>query len=166
MLLWGDTVKVQTGYLYHIKYEFFNRINNKGLMINHENGHSRPSYLAIKDEEMLWFIPLSTKIDKYKSIVEKKEKKYGSCKTILIKKIAGREQAILIQNAFPTLEKYIQSRHTVDGKIVKISSAVEREIIDDFEYMLSLKSSGLNLFFTDIDYIKNLMFEELETSNN
>ena len=166
MLLWGDTVKVQTGYLYHIKDEFFNRINNKGLMINHENGHSRPSYLAIKDEEMLWFIPLSTKIDKYKSIVEKKEKKYGSCKTILIKKIAGREQAILIQNAFPTLEKYIQSRHTVDGKIVKISSAVEREIIDDFEYMLSLKSSGLNLFFTDIDYIKNLMFEELETLNN
>ena len=165
MLLWGDTVKVQTGYLYHIKDEFFNRINNKGLMINHENGHSRPSYLAIKDEEILWFIPLSTKIDKYKSIVEKKEKKYGSCKTKLIKKIAGREQAILIQNAFPTLEKYIQSRHTVDGKIVKISSAVEREIIDDFEYMLSLKASGLNLFFTDIDYIKNLMFEELETSN-
>lgn len=158
-------LKVQTGYLYHIKDEFFNRINNKGLMINHENGHSRPSYLAIKDEEILWFIPLSTKIDKYKSIVEKKEKKYGSCKTILIKKIAGREQAILIQNAFPTLEKYIQSRHTVDGKIVKISSAVEREIIDDFEYMLSLKASGLNLFFTDIDYIKNLMFEELETSN-
>ena len=159
-------MKVQTGYLYHIKDEFFNRINNKGLMINHENGHSRPSYLAIKDEEILWFIPLSTKIDKYKSIVEKKEKKYGSCKTILIKKIAGREQAILIQNAFPTLEKYIQSRHTVDGKIVKISSAVEREIVDDFEYMLSLKSSGLNLFFTDIDYIKNLMIEELETSNN
>lgn len=158
-------MKVQTGYLYHIKDEFFDRINNKGLMINHENGHSRPSYLAIKDEDILWFIPLSTKIDKYKSIIDKKVKKYGSCKTILIKKIAGREQAILIQNAFPTLEKYIQSRHTIDGKIVKISSAVEREIIDDFEYMLSLKSSGLNLFFTDIDFIKNLMFEELETSN-
>lgn len=158
-------MKVQTGYLYHIKDEFFNRINNKGLMINHENGHSRPSYLAIKDEDILWFIPLSTKIDKYKSIIDKKVKKYGSCKTILIKKIAGREQAILIQNAFPTLEKYIQSRHTIDGKIVKISSAVEREIIDDFEYMRSLKSSGLNLFFTDIDFIKNLMLEELETSN-
>ena len=158
-------MKVQTGYLYHIKDEFFDRINNKGLMINHENGHSRPSYLAIKDEDILWFIPLSTKIDKYKSIIDKKVKKYGSCKTILIKKIAGREQAILIQNAFPTLEKYIQSRHTIDGKIVKISSAVEREIIDDFEYMRSLKSSGLNLFFTDIDFIKNLMLEELETSN-
>lgn len=134
-------------------------------MINHENGHSRPSYLAIKDEKILWFIPLSTKTEKYKSIIEKKEKKYGSCKTILIKKIAGREQVILIQNAFPTLEKYIKSRHTIDGKIIKISTAVEREIIDDFEYMLSLKSNGLNLFFTDIDYIKRLMLDELLKNN-
>ena len=154
-------MKVQTGYLYHIKDEFFDQINKKGLMINHENGHSRPSYLAIKDEKILWFIPLSTKTEKYKSIIEKKEKKYGSCKTILINKIAGREQVILIQNAFPTLEKYIKSRHTIDGKIIKISTAVEREIIDDFEYMLSLKSNGLNLFFTDIDYIKRLMLDEL-----
>ena len=130
-------------------------------MINHKNGHSRPSYLAIKDADILWFIPLSTKIEKYRTIIEKKEKKYGTWKTILIKKIAGREQAILIQNAFPTLEKYIQSRHTIDGKFIKISSAVEKEIIDDFEYMLSLKSSGLNLFFTDIDKIKEIMFEEL-----
>lgn len=158
-------MQVQTGYLYHIKDEFFNKINDKGLMINHENGHSRPSYLAIKDENILWFIPLSTKIDKYKSIKEKKEKKYGNCKTILIKKIAGKEQAILIQNAFPTIEKYIQSKHTVDGKFIKISTAIEKEIINDIEYMLSLKSSGLNLFFTDIDYIKKIMLDELESSN-
>ena len=158
-------MKVQTGYLYHIKDEFFDQINRKNLMINHENGHSRPSYLAIKDEKILWFIPLSTKTEKYKSIIEKKEKKYGSCKTILIKKIAGREQVILIQNAFPTLEKYIKSRHTIDGKIIKISTAVEREIIDDFEYMLSLKSNGLNLFFTDIDYIKRLRLDELLKNN-
>ena len=158
-------MKIETGYLYHIKDEFFDQINRKNLMINHENGHSRPSYLAIKDEKILWFIPLSTKTEKYKSIIEKKEKKYGSCKTILIKKIAGREQVILIQNAFPTLEKYIKSRHTIDGKIIKISTAVEREIIDDFEYMLSLKSNGLNLFFTDIDYIKRLMLDELLKNN-
>ena len=155
-------MKVQTGYLYHIKDDFFDRINNKGLMINHESGHSRPSYLAIKDDDILWFIPLSTKIEKYRTIINKKEKKYGTCKTILIKRIAGREQAILIQNSFPTLEKYIESRHTIDGKFIKISSAVEREILDDFEYMLSLKSSGLNLFFTDIDYIKGLMLSELK----
>ena len=155
-------MKVQTGYLYHIKDEFFDKINDKSLMINHENGHSRPSYLAIKDDKILWFIPLSTKVDKYKSIIEKKVKKFGSCKTILIKKIADRESVILIQNAFPTIEKYVKSKHTIDGKVVKISDAVKREILDDFQYMLSLKIEGLNLFFTDIDKIKEIIFEELK----
>lgn len=156
-------MKIETGYLYHIKDEFFDDINNKGLIINHENSHSRPSYLAIKDNSILWFIPLSTKVDKYKAIIEKKIKKYGSCKTILIKKIAGREQVILIQNAFPTIEKYIQSRHTIDGKQIRISTSVEREIIHNFKYILSLKENGLNLFFTDIDKIKNKMLEEIQS---
>ena len=38
--------------------------------------------------------------------------------------------------------------------MVKISSAFERGIINDLEYILSLKANDLNLFFTDIDYIK------------
>ena len=154
-------MKVQTGYLYHIKDEFFDKINDNGLMINHENGHSRPSYLAIEEKEILWFIPLSTKVDKYKSIIEKKTKKYGTCKTILIKKIAGRDSVILLQNAFPTIEKYVKNKHTIDGKAVKISTAVKREILDDFQYILSLKKNGLNLFFTDTDKIKQIMKDEL-----
>lgn len=70
-------MKIETGYLYHIKEEFFDKINDKELMINHENGHSRPSYLAIKDNKVLWFIPLSTKISKYSKIIDDKIKKYG-----------------------------------------------------------------------------------------
>lgn len=154
-------MQIETGYLYHIKDEFFDKINEKGLMINHENGHSRPSYLAIKDNDILWFIPLSTKVDKYKSIIEKKVKKYGSCKTILIKKIAEREQVILIQNAFPTIEKYVKSKHSIDGRYIRVSRYIEKEIIDDFRYMLSLKKGGLNLFFTDIDTIKEKLLEEI-----
>ena len=153
-------MKIETGYLYHIKDEFFDKINDKGLMINHENGHSRPSYFAIRDKDVLWFIPLSSKIEKYKSIIEKKKKKYGSCKTLLIKKIADKEQVILIQNTFPTLEKYVKSKHTIDGKHVRVSDAVKREIIDDFQYVLSLKKEGLDLFFTDIDKIKEIMLKE------
>jgi len=29
-------MEIQTGYIYHIKDEFFDKINGKGLMINHE----------------------------------------------------------------------------------------------------------------------------------
>ena len=79
----------------------------------------------------------------------------------MIKKIAGQDQVILIQNAFPTIEKYIKNKHTINGIDVKVSSAVEKEIIDNFLYMLSLKEKGLNLFFADIDTIKNIMLNEL-----
>lgn len=154
-------MKIETGYLYHIKDEFFDKINEKGLMINHENGHSRPSYLAIKDKEILWFIPLSSKVEKYRKIIETKIKKYGVCKTILIKRIAEREQVILIQNAFPTIPKYVKSKHSIEGRYIRISKYIEDEIIDDFKYMLSLKRDGLNLFFVDIDKIKEKMLEEL-----
>ena len=137
-------LEIKTGYIYHIKDDFFDKINNKGLMINHENGHSRPSYLAIKDDDILWFIPLSTKIEKYRTIIEKKEKKYGTCKTILIKKIAGREQAILIQNAFPTLEKYIDHPHIVDGKPLKVIDTLKSKILYNFNSLLAMKRQEIN----------------------
>lgn len=155
-------MKLQTGYLYHIKDDFFDKINDKGLMINHENGHSRPTYLAIKDKKILWFIPLSSKVSKYKPIIESKIKKYGACKTILIKKIADKNSVILIQNAFPTIEKYIKSKHKIDNRYVKISDAVQREIINNLKYVLSLKKDGNNLFFTDIDAIKEIMLKEIK----
>lgn len=157
-------MEVKTGYLYHIKDSFFDKLKNNGLMINHENGHSRPTYLAIKDKNILWFVPLSTKGEKYKSIIESKEKKYGSCKTILIRKIADVDEVILIQNAFPTIEKYIKNKHIIDGKIIKVSNPIKSEILDNFKYILSLKKEGLNLFFTDIDKIKKIMLEELKES--
>lgn len=31
-------MKIQTGYIYHIKDEFFNIVNNENLMTNHERG--------------------------------------------------------------------------------------------------------------------------------
>ena len=117
-------MKIETGYLYHVKDEFFDKVNSSNVMINHENGHSRPSYLAIKEKDILWLIPLSSKVEKYQKIINFKENKYGSCKTILIKKIAGNKQVILIQNAFPIIRKYIKNQHTISGKEIVVSSAV------------------------------------------
>ena len=159
-------MKVQTGYIYHIKDEFFDKINDKGLMINHENGRSRPTYFTIKDKNILWFIPLSSKIEKYKKIVDNKMKKYGRCDTILIREILGKESVILLQNAFPTLEKYIDHVHLLsNGKPAKVVASLKEEILQNFEYLLKLKSKNINLFFTDIDKIKMQMLEEMEISN-
>ena len=87
----------------------------------------RPTYFTIKDKNILWFIPLSSKVDKYKKIIDKKIEKYGSCDTIYIRKILGEDSAILFQNAFPTLEKYIAHVHTQNGVPAKVSNILKEE---------------------------------------
>lgn len=43
----GSIMEIKTGYLYHIKDDFFDKVKNKELMINHKNGHSGPTYFTI-----------------------------------------------------------------------------------------------------------------------
>ena len=155
-------MEIKTGYLYHIKDEYFDIVKDKGLMQNHEKGKKRPTYFTIKDGDILWFIPLSSKVSKYKKIVEKKIKKYGVCNTIIIRKVAGSQAAILLQNAFPILEKYIDHVHTKDGKPIQVSEELKIEIVKLFKKMLGLKKRGVNLFFTDIDKLKEKMLEEVK----
>ena len=158
-------MKVQTGYLYHIKDDFFDIVNDDNLMQNHEKGKKRPTYFTIKDNDILWFIPISSKIDKYKKIIDKKIEKYGFCNTILIEKIFDEESAILLQNAFPTLEKYIDHVHTIDGKPARVPEKLEQIIYDNFKELMKLNIRGIKVFFTDIDKMKEQMLEELKGSS-
>ena len=97
-------------------------------MKNHERGKKRPTYFTIKDKDILWFIPISSKVDKYQKIIDKKIEKYGFCNTIIIRKIADEYSAILLQNAFPTLEKYIDHVHTVNGVPLNVPTDLQNEI--------------------------------------
>ena len=155
-------MEVKTGYIYHIKDEFFDKINDKGLMINHENGKSRPTYFTIRYKDILWFIPLSSKVSKYQPIIDKKIKKHGDCRSIMIGEIANKTSVILLQNAFPTLEKYIDHVHTVNGAPVRVAGNLKNEILKNFRSLLALKQQGINLFFADIDKIKEKMLEEIK----
>lgn len=156
-------MQIRTGYIYHIKDEFFELVNDDTLMTNHEKGKKRPTYFTIKDKEILWFIPLSSKVIKYQKVINSKIQKYGRCDSIIIRKILGKDCAILLQNAFPTLEKYIDHPHILDnGEPAQVIDSLKEEIVTNFSYMLKLKKKGINLFFTDIDRIKNLMLDELK----
>ena len=155
-------MKVKTGYLYHIKDEFFDAVNDSKLMTNHERGKKRTTYFTIKDKNILWFIPLSSKVEKYQKIINRKIEKYGFCNTIFIRKILGKDSVILFQNVFPTLEKYIDHVHTYNGVPAKVSSLLKEEILNNFKYLLKLKNRGINLIFVDIDKIKEKMLEELK----
>lgn len=155
-------MKIETGYLYHIKDSFFECAKDARLMINHKQNRKRPTYFAIKEGEIFWFIPLSTKVDKYKMIIQKKIERNGYCDSIVIGKILNSESAILIQNAFPIIEKYIDHVHKEGDVTVMLDRDLQKIILRKFKLLLSLKNKGINLFFTDIDKLKKLMLSELK----
>ena len=64
-------MKLETGYVYHIKNEFFDLANDDKLMANHEGNATRPNYFCIKkaNSDLMWFIPMSSKVEKYRKII-------------------------------------------------------------------------------------------------
>lgn len=155
-------MEIKTGYLYHIKAEFFDIMNDDNLMQNHEKGKTRPTYFTIKDKDILWFVPISSRIEKYKKIINHKIKKFGFCNSILVEKIFDKDAAILLQNTFPTLEKYIDHVHTIDGKPAKVPEKLKRKIYNNFKKLMKLHNRGIKVFFADIDSLKQQIEEKLK----
>ena len=140
--------------MYFIKNDFFSKIGDKNLMLNHGKKSNRPLYLCIKNKNIIWLIPLSSKIDKYKRIINYRKKLYGKCDSIIIEKILGKKSAILIQNAFPCKKEYIDHCYlTSNGKKAYIPSKTKNRIKIKLEILFSLKNKGINLFMSDIDII-------------
>lgn len=135
-------MEIKEGYVYHIKNDYFQCINDEKLMKNHEGNSTRPNYFCIKmeDNEIMWFIPMSSKIEKYKAVVEDKIKKYKKCDTIVIGNYRGRDHAFLIQNMFPITSKYIDHIDTVNGKALQVPSETRRQILDKVNKIFKLKS--------------------------
>lgn len=94
------------GYVYHIKDEYFEKVNDNMLMQNKENGTYRPTFYCLKDEKtsLLWMVPLSSRVDKFRAIHDKQAKKYGRCLTIVLGEFDGKSAAFLLQNMFPVTE--------------------------------------------------------------
>ncbi len=160
-------MEIKQGYSYHIKDEFFLMLQDKFLMSNKENGRYRPHYYAIQDKtnpQIYWMIPISSQVEKYKKIIKQKEKKYGKCNTIVIGKFAGKDNAFLIQNAFPIISKYLDHIHVIEGRPIKVHKNLNKNLTDNLKTILSMYASGVNLFFTDIQNILSIIEKELNNS--
>ena len=65
----------------------------------------------------------------------------------MIRKIADKDSAILLQNAFPILEKYIDHPHMLNGKPLKVVDILKNEILDNFKFMIASKKNGVKFVF-------------------
>lgn len=87
---------MEQGRLYFVKEEYYDKYGQFGLMYNKENvdgtEHNRLCCYLFKYSEsnILWMIPLSTKIDKYEKEFDNSIKKYGICDNISFGYVLGK----------------------------------------------------------------------------
>ena len=147
-----NPIEIKPGYVYHIKDTYFDAAKDDMLMRNYEGGAYRPTYYCIKDEKtgLLWVIPMSGRIDKYRAIIEKDTARYGSCIKILVARYGDGQSAFLLQNMFPIIPKYIDHVHTVAGMPMAVNIVVQEEITKRFKEIRRLYARGIKMVFTDI----------------
>ena len=156
------TSDIKPGYVYHIKDSYFDIAKDDRLMRNYEGGAYRPTYFCAKDEKtgLLWVIPMSTRIEKYISHMQKDIERYGKCLKIVIGEYSGANSAFLLQNMFPILPKYIDHVHLVKQNPVPVNSRLQVVIDRNFRELLRLHRKGIKVVFPDITRIEQLMLTE------
>lgn len=158
---------MQTGVLYFVKDEFYERFKNCGLLTNSESvdgfRHGRPCCYLFKDKndtnDIYWMVPISSRVQKYEREYQHSIDKYGICDNISFGYVMGSKRAFLPQNAFPVTKEYIDCAY-IDkntGKPITIKKKLMAELNAKVRKKIRLNKAGKIFGMTDV--VK--MYEEL-----
>ncbi|MCM1049730.1 MAG: hypothetical protein NC433_15035 [Clostridiales bacterium] len=154
----------KTGF-YIIKEQFFEDMADPYLKGN--KGGNRPHYYCFEDTitGIYWMIPLSSQIDKYKRIMEKKEKVGKPCDILHIVKLGDdRESAFLIQDMFPITDEYIEREYTIAGNHLMLKSEhTVKEIEQKAKKVIGMLKRGVKFMPTQPNVMAIL--EKLQQKN-
>ena len=150
----------KTGF-YIIKDKFFEDMSDPYLKGN--KAENRPHYYCFEDTKtgIYWMIPLSSRVDKYRRIMEKKEKAGKLCDILhIVKQDDSRESAFLIQDMFPITDEYIEREYTIAGNPLMLTSEhVAREIEQKARKVMGMLKRGIKFTPTQPDVMA--IFEKL-----
>lgn len=149
----------KTGF-YIIKDDFFAEVNGPYLKGNKEQ--NRPHYYCFEDSEngIYWMIPLSSRVDKYQRIIDKRLAAGKPCDTLYIVELDNnRKNVFLIQDIFPITADYIEREYTIAGNPMMLTSEhVAREIEKRARRVVGLLKRGIKFTPTQPDIAAILAF--------
>ena len=115
---------MKSGYFYFLSDKYCEQFADCGIMGNKEsdqNGeHGRPCFYCYEYDGFYWFIPISSRITKYKSIYSQKILRYPNYDGIRFGYVNGKESAFLIQNMCPAILKYIDKQYFIERGTVPV----------------------------------------------
>ncbi|WP_203527934.1 type III toxin-antitoxin system CptIN family toxin [Clostridium thermarum] len=139
---------------YTIKDEFFTEFNDPYLKGNKDE--NRPHYYCYKKDNLLWVIPLTSKVEKYRNLYNKDLEKYGRCDKFVFFRMKGdKESVLLIQDIFPITEDYIGKKYCINGiPYVLMSETLKAEIKTKANKILALIKKGIKFNPKQPDILK------------
>lgn len=157
-------MQIENGKFYFIKNEFFDYIQDEELCKNKTMGNKRPCYYCFKDNNInniIWFLPISSKVQKYQEIYNKKQSKYKNVDNIVFGYVEGEKRVFLIQNMFPTTPKYIVEKYIKQNRDVEVNKELKKELERKASKVLKLVEKGYrNLVFPDIIKIREKLIKD------
>ena len=153
---------------YIISNEFFDFAKDPYLKDNKDE--KRPFYYCLEDQDgLFWMIPLSSRVEKYRALMEIRKAKHKPNDGLYICKLPSDKSSVfLIQDMFPITEKYIEREYTLNGnhlclvkevdikniyaKAKKVKKLIERgvKITPTSPDILALKNKLLSKWSIDI----------------
>lgn len=157
---------MKSGYFYFLSDKYCEQFADCGIMGNKEsdqNGeHGRPCFYCYEYDGFYWFIPISSRITKYKSIYSQKILRYQNYDGIRFGYVNGKESAFLIQNMCPATLKYIDQQYFIErGTVpVKVNDDLSKELNKLAEKVIKLNKKGIKITITNINEIIKRLNEE------
>lgn len=159
------------GRFYIIKDEFFEKFADPQLMYNKQE--SRPHYCAFRDGEdkdIYWMIPLTSKVEKYRSRAMKVERynRHSRLFKMIMRKLfkferppemfhidtwhKDWESVFLVHKIFPMKDEFVRRAYMDDWfPCTLYDTALERELERKGKYMIELIKAGGNFGFYKAD---------------
>lgn len=171
--LFLEVQKLKPGCFYFISSEYFDKFDpERKLPYNVKGGNGRPFLCVYQDTgkpEIHWFIPISSRVEKYQDIVARKleqQKALGNlrpeCNTIRFGEVLGKPRAFLIQNILPMTPKYIKDIYMdQEWNPVEASQPLLRDIQINASIVLkAVLQRGATLTYADVASIRRSLVNE------
>lgn len=146
---------IENGF-YIIKDSFFERFTDPYLRTN--KMENRPHFFALEDNKtgLIWMIPMSSRVSKYRFILDSRIRTNKPCDILHIAKLDnGKEGVFLIQDMFRVTEQYIRRPYTINGVPMRVTSeALVKRVRTKAMRVLTLRRNGVRFSPTMPDVLR------------
>lgn len=156
---------IKKHFIYTIKNEFFEDFPDPQLK---DKGDNRPNYYVFQGKEnkdILWFVPMSTKTEKYERLIQQKEAQGKPTDFAHVCQVGPRKQAFVIQDMFPVTKDYIKEDYIVRNSHYNVNNPEDIKIIQNkAQKVQKLLNRGVKITpkQADVKSIEKQLLQKLE----